>query len=99
VIGTIVGTLASLVGGFLADGGDTTPGKSFIVGERGPELIVPRSAKTVIPNHALGAGTSKVINLGGVHIHGATDMDSFKKSGPQIQRDFGRTIQVASARS
>jgi hypothetical protein len=30
------------------------PGKFYLVGERGPELIAPRGAGTVIPNHALG---------------------------------------------
>lgn len=36
-----------------ADGGPVTPGKPYVVGERGPELIVPQQAGTVIPNDAL----------------------------------------------
>ena len=31
-------------------------GKASIVGERGPELFVPRTAGTIIPNNALGGG-------------------------------------------
>ena len=47
-------------GGFLsnlpgfADGGNPPVGRASIVGERGPELIIPRIPTTVIPNHALG---------------------------------------------
>ena len=39
-----------------------------LLGERGPELFVPRTAGTVVPNSALGASG------GGVHFHsGAID--------------------------
>jgi hypothetical protein len=37
-----------------ADGGRPPVGKPSIVGERGPELFVPSSAGTIIPNHKLG---------------------------------------------
>lgn len=40
--------------GFRADGGPVAAGRPYIVGERGPELIVPHAAGTVVPNHALG---------------------------------------------
>jgi lambda family phage tail tape measure protein len=42
----------------MADGGDPPVGKVGLVGERGPELFVPRSAGTVIPNELLGGGDS-----------------------------------------
>jgi phage-related minor tail protein len=37
-----------------ADGGDPPVGVPSLVGERGPELFVPRTAGTVIPNNMLG---------------------------------------------
>jgi hypothetical protein len=37
----------------LASGGPATAGKPYIVGEQGPELFVPKSAGTVIPNNKL----------------------------------------------
>lgn len=53
-----LGAIGSLfgVGGVpgRAEGGPITGGRPYLVGERGPELIVPRSAGTVIPNHQLG---------------------------------------------
>ncbi|MGT2515128.1 hypothetical protein ACVOMT_13670 [Sphingomonas panni] len=41
-------------GGFRADGGSVMPRTGYVVGERGPELFVPRTSGMVVPNHALG---------------------------------------------
>jgi len=59
------GILGFLTGGLLAEGGRAAGGKSFIVGERGPELFVPKSSGTVVPNNKLGGGgsTSVVVNV------------------------------------
>jgi lambda family phage tail tape measure protein len=47
-----------------ADGGSPAVGQASIVGERGPELFVPRTAGNIIPNHALSGmgGTTMVTN-------------------------------------
>lgn len=47
-----------------ADGGDPPVGVPSIVGERGPELFVPRSAGTIIPNDKLASslGGNKTVN-------------------------------------
>jgi lambda family phage tail tape measure protein len=52
------------IGAFLADGGSANANTPYVVGERGPELFVPRSSGTVIPNHALSGmgGTTMVTN-------------------------------------
>ena len=44
-----------------AKGGRPPVGRPSIVGERGPELFVPRSSGTIIPNHQLGGGTTNVV--------------------------------------
>ena len=49
----------------LATGGPAKANQPYIVGEKGPELFVPKSAGTVIPNNKLGAeaqatGTGRV---------------------------------------
>lgn len=43
-----------------ANGGPVSAGRPYLVGERGPELMVPGRSGTVIPNNALGGGV--VIN-------------------------------------
>jgi len=40
-----------------AAGGPVSAGSPYLVGERGPELIVPNRSGTVIPNNQLGGGT------------------------------------------
>jgi hypothetical protein len=60
---SIGGAIGHLFGGGFADGGDIMPGKFYLVGERGPELIAPRGSGTVIPNHALGGNrTANITN-------------------------------------
>ncbi len=44
-----------------ADGGPVTGGTPYIVGEQGPELFVPRSNGSIIPNGMMG-GISIIIN-------------------------------------
>jgi phage-related minor tail protein len=38
-----------------ASGGPVQAGMPYLVGERGPEIIVPRASATVIPNGRIGA--------------------------------------------
>jgi hypothetical protein len=62
----LVDSLLDGFGGFFADGGIPPVGKPSIVGERGPEVFVPRSAGTIVPNHALGGSqvvVQQTINL------------------------------------
>jgi lambda family phage tail tape measure protein len=48
-----LGTGVQGFGSAYADGGDPTPNTINLVGERGPELFVPRTAGTIIPNNDL----------------------------------------------
>jgi hypothetical protein len=56
--GGMVGDAASvgIPGGGFAMGGRPPVGKVSMVGEMGPELFVPDTAGTIIPNHELGGG-------------------------------------------
>jgi lambda family phage tail tape measure protein len=42
-----------------ADGGDVNANTPYLVGERGPEIIVPRNNATVIPNNALASSMNQ----------------------------------------
>lgn len=70
-IGGPIGTAFSAVGAQAtapgqAGGGRLQSGNPYLVGERGPELIVPSSAGTIMNNHntknALGGGGGTVVN-------------------------------------
>ena len=82
---TITGGLFKLLG--FANGGRPPVGKPSVVGERGPELFVPDSSGTIVPNHNLGGSTNIVVNVdaSGSSIEGDEDGS----------RELGRLISVA----
>lgn len=69
-----------------ANGGDPPVGQPSIVGERGPELFVPKTAGTVIPNHSLagmlGNNSGQTINYNGPFIQNMNAIDT--QSGVQF---------------
>jgi TP901 family phage tail tape measure protein len=96
-----VGKAGGDVGGAVgkaAMGGSLIAGRPELVGERGPELILPRTAGTVIPNNqlagALGGG-NVTINM---TVH-ATDAGSFRRNLPQMQADLHRTAERVRRRN
>lgn len=71
----------------LAAGGPARAGMPHIVGERGPELFVPRMSGTVIPNGAqLGGGVVTIRFVGAE--------DEFKRFFRKITRAEGGDVQV-----
>jgi hypothetical protein len=48
--------------GFMADGGTMQANRPYIVGERGPELMVPGRSSAVISNDRLGGGGAVIVN-------------------------------------
>jgi phage-related minor tail protein len=53
--------LAGTFGGARAQGGSVGSGRSYLVGEQGPELFMPKASGTIVPNHALGGGTANIV--------------------------------------
>jgi len=49
--------------GAYADGGDYPANRLMLVGERGPELMLPRSSGTIVPNNALGGAPKITVNI------------------------------------
>jgi hypothetical protein len=83
--------LSGFFGGFLkfADGGTPPVGRPSIVGERGPELFVPRTAGTIIPNGAMGAMVIHQYNT----FHTGTDSE-LRRTMPALMQ---RTVSAAVA--
>ena len=46
-----------------ANGGPVAGGKSYLVGERGPEMFTPGVSGGITPNHALGGSTNVTVNV------------------------------------
>jgi len=77
-----------VIGGFFANGGVTKPNKSYIVGERGPELFTPGVTGRVTPNHEMGGGSTNVV----VNVDAS---GSSVEGDEQRGRELGRLISVA----
>jgi len=94
LFGDILGAGGDKGGGLLgllgfANGGRPPVGKPSIVGEKGPELFVPRSSGTIVPNNKLGGGgsTSVVVNV---------DASGTDVQGDDAQaKELGSLISVA----
>mgnify|MGYP006276495189 CR=1 FL=1 len=85
-----MGTFTSLMAaGGLANGGPIGANEMHLVGERGPELFVPKSAGTVIPNERLNSlGGATTVNNYNIQ---AIDVKSFE------ERIFGSANAVWAA--
>ena len=94
-VNTILGGIAPGIFGGLpklfgfANGGRPPVGKPSIVGEKGPELFVPRRSGTIIPNDKLGGGGSTNINVN-------IDASGSSVEGDEQQsKELGRAISAA----
>lgn len=57
VLNSIGGFFGKLFSGFgYASGGEPPVGQASVVGEKGPELFIPKEAGTIVPNSKLGGG-------------------------------------------
>ena len=69
------GLLGGLLGGIFgkrATGGAVKAGKSFIVGEKGPEIFTPNSSGMISPNSSLGAVSINVnVDASGTEVQGS----------------------------
>ena len=75
--------------GFAANGGPVTGGKSYIVGERGPELFTPGVSGGITPNHAMGS-TSVIVNVDA----SGTEVQGNQGNADQLGRLIGQAVQA-----
>lgn len=70
-----------------ANGGPVSAGKSYMVGERGPEMFVPNTGGRIVPNSDMGSSTNVVVNV---------DASGSAVEGDEAEgRELGRLISVA----
>lgn len=59
------------VAGAKADGGPVMAGRTYLVGERGPELFTPPGNGMIVPNHAMGGTTITFAPVNNIDARGA----------------------------
>lgn len=79
-----------------AEGGNVSASNSYMVGERGPELFIPKTAGAIIPNNQLGAmmGGQPQIVYNGPYIQNMSAIDT--QSGIQFLSKNKETIWSAN---
>ena len=88
----IGGFLGKILGGFFANGGQPPVNKISVVGERGPELFVPRSAGTVIPNSDIGG--SSITNNISINVDATNSNVQSDGDGQQFGQALATAIQL-----
>ena len=78
-----------LFGGGRASGGTVAGGRSFLVGERGPELFTPGRTGSIAPNSALGGANVTVnVDASGSSVEGDSDQAG------QLGKMLGAAVQA-----
>lgn len=63
----------------------------YLVGERWPEIVIPKSASTVIPNGKMWSGVNVSINFGGVSVRNDGDITEIAR---QVENALTRKMQL-----
>ena len=87
------GLLGSLFSGFLANGGTAMGGRSYVVGEKGPELFTPGRTGSVAPAGSFGAANI-VVNVDASGTQAQGDQPNAKALGAAI----GAAVQAELVR-
>jgi hypothetical protein len=75
-----------------ATGGPVSAGTPYMVGEKGPELFLPRNSGTIIPNNAMmGGSTSVVVN---VDASGNANVQGDQAQGKQLGLVVSAAVQA-----
>lgn len=103
--GATVGSDAGTMGdfgssdiGFAAEGGDLVAGRSYVIGEKGPELFTPGVNGTVTPNDALGGTQQNIYNINASNAMSPAEVEqriqlAISMARPGIIRDSVKATQ------
>ncbi len=89
------GIVGSVFGGPRAAGGPVSAGKTYLVGENGPELFVSPSTGMIIPNHQVGDSSTTINQSFSITSNGPVS----RATEQQLAAAAARGAQRASARN
>lgn len=106
-LGDIFGSIGSAVTGFFgapagskAGGGPVMHGRPYVVGENGPEIMIPGTSGAIVPNAALAtlSGGKSVTTVNNISVSAPNGRLS-RESIQQLQASLGRTMNRSLARN
>lgn len=87
-LGGLPGGIGKFFSGERANGGSVLSGRSYLVGERGPEVFTPSTAGMISPNSSLGGGPTNIV----VNVDAS---GSAVEGDNQGGEELGRVLSVA----
>lgn len=91
-LGGLLGSILGLPG--RATGGPVSPGRGYMVGERGPELFIPTSAGRVVPNGGEARSARDVrVSINVVAPSGGNAPQALQRSSRQVASAVRRALQ------
>lgn len=91
-LGNLLGSILGLPG--RATGGPVSPGRGYLVGERGPELFVPTSAGRVETGMPGGGGRDVRVNITIAAPQGTSAPQALQRSGRQVASAVRRALSA-----
>lgn len=90
-LGALLGSVLGLPG--RATGGNVSPGRGYVVGERGPELFVPTSSGRVVADAGAGATPRDVrVSINVTAPPGTDAAQALQRSGRQVAAAVRRAL-------
>lgn len=96
-LGSIGSFFGNIFGGFLAGGGDVSPGHAYMVGEKHAEWFVPHASGRVTPS--ISTQQMRPLTYAPTYHINTPDADSFKRTQAQLLADGYRTMALTHARN
>lgn len=95
VVGMFMGGLTNNLAGSLSTGGTMRAGQPYLVGEKGPELVIPRHSGTVVNAHnTAAAGSAGPVTVQNVITVNGSDKDSVRR---EIQKMIPQITEATKA--
>ena len=89
-LGGLLGSILGLPG--RATGGPVSPGRGYLVGERGPELFVPTSSGTVLPGLPQPRGREVRVSIHLTAPAGSSPAQALQRSSRQVASAVRRAL-------
>jgi hypothetical protein len=96
-ISAAAGFFGSVFGGARADGGPVSAGRAYLVGERGPEMFVPRGSGEIVPNDGLKQSSSPQQPNIKISVNVQPGQVT-QQTAKQIAAEAARSLTIASRR-
>ena len=87
-----LGDLSGIGLPYKATGGPVAGGMPYIVGEKGPELFMPGRSGAIVPNNALGGGSTNVVV--NVNASGNSNVQGDQAQGKQLGLAVSAAVQA-----